>query len=103
MTPTIIESVQHYRKLSLSLDLKHYILDSIFDYTYFNSKKIAKDYIKNVLHLDLKPTLNDKDRKFLNHHTHSISHFLGILKLSGYIKRYNSKQFIKIDLMSHVI
>ena len=82
MTPaiTIIESVQHFRKLSLSVDLQHYVLDKIFDHAYFNSKKIAKDYVHDILHKELKTTLNDKDRKFLNHYTFRISRFLSILK-----------------------
>ena len=106
MTPTItiLEQVHKCRKLSLSLDLQHYILDKIFDhYRYFNSKKIAKDYLgdTNIIDMQYNHQLNDEDRKILMRYTFRISRFLGILKLLGFIERYNSTQFRKTELMTY--
>ena len=100
---TILEQVQKCRKLSLSLEIQQYTLNKIFDhYCYFNAKKIAKDYLEDTNIIEPGEKLTDEDRKLLIHYTFKMSRFLGILRLLGFIERYNSKQFRKTELMSYI-
>ena len=99
MSIEILESVQKCRKQSLSLELQRYILDKIFDHSYFNSKNLTKDYLEDINIIEPGQYFTVEDRKILRHYTFTISKFLTILKSLGYIERYNSKQFIKTELM----
>ena len=101
---TILEQVHKCRKLSLSLEIQQYTLNKIFDhYCYFNAKKIAKDYLEDTNIIEPGEKLNEENRKILKRYTFRISKFLGILRLLGFIERYNTKQFRKTDLMSYSI